>query len=487
MTNMPSEKPSESPANLQRYLTLKDFGKRFFAETHVVKTGEIDKDDVVVVRQFVGEAITKTNSEVQASYFEHILLAPELGRRVAEAAKLENPEKIEFVLWLHDLGRLVNPAAYLRNDLIDERLLFEFQLPEDIRNLVPSIQSWLEAGVGLKLSNKQLAFEEELNPDQVKAADEFFESMSPMERIIYFSDCFGKRGETGIFDRKSFMEYLKSQEERYSGESLWPSIAWANTKRRDGAVLTSYVIEKTYGWLKDLGVDVEAIIKSLADYGPKFVILARHGEVANPGSIVYNRDSVMRPEETIHLSPDGLEQMNRLAKVIQKRKFRPVSLVSSPETRTIESMHKLNELLHIPEAHLKQSESVDEVYAPGPYRERVTTSEWEKMAGDAYDRGRWGKYNHEEVENVLKRVDGAFWEAASQLQVGETGIILSHGDPIAWWINHRASGRLPQPSKLRGMIYPNRGEAIVVIIDPEGKFFSHYLLTDASLIKGGTY
>lgn len=45
-----ASRPAETPENLQRYLTLKEFGKSFFKEKHVVKTGEVDETDVAAAR-----------------------------------------------------------------------------------------------------------------------------------------------------------------------------------------------------------------------------------------------------------------------------------------------------------------------------------------------------------------------------------------------------------------------------------------------------
>ena len=199
----------------------------------------------------------------------------------------------------------------------------------------------------------------------------------------------------------------------------------------------------------------------------KFIIVIRHGELDNPKRIVYNRDEVMKKEEIIHLSDYGKEQMRLLGELIKKRKFRVAKIFHSPETRVRESTHELNKILRVIDVAVKKE--LDEVYGPGGYIEGINIDQWENdMRGDAYDESRWGKYHHEKPEEIIKRMEKIFWEIERSLKIGETGILVSHGDPIAWWINY----------KLRSLFYPKKGEAIVVIVDSQGKIFSHYILNE---------
>jgi broad specificity phosphatase PhoE len=157
----------------------------------------------------------------------------------------------------------------------------------------------------------------------------------------------------------------------------------------------------------------------------------------------------------------------------------------SNQTRAVESAKELNRELGVFDEQVEPR--LKDLYAPGAYLEGLTMNEWKKHKGNAYDKVRWGKYNHEEPESVIKRIAEVFWERVKRLKVGQTAILLSHGDPIAWWINHQVVGKLPQADALRDQIYPNQGQAIVCIIDPQGNFFTHYILTDQSLIKGESY
>src|SRR3989304_3673818 len=126
---------TENPVVVERYDEIKTLGKEIFAGEQIspqsISTGQVD-----LARRFLTEGAKKVNPEVWSSYWEHVFIAPELGKRIAQ--KLEttgsqiNPDEVEFLLWLHDIGRLVSPDAYFRNDLIGDRLLKEVGLPKEI-------------------------------------------------------------------------------------------------------------------------------------------------------------------------------------------------------------------------------------------------------------------------------------------------------------------------------------------------------------------
>ena len=70
-----------------KYELIKKLGEELFAQSNVVRTGEVIQQDIEIAKQFLTKAITAVNPEVMASYFEHIIIAPEVGRRIIE--KLE--------------------------------------------------------------------------------------------------------------------------------------------------------------------------------------------------------------------------------------------------------------------------------------------------------------------------------------------------------------------------------------------------------------
>lgn len=471
----------------ERYQRLKKLGKQYFKKSHVAKTGEINKEDVLTAKNFLAKAITEMNPEVNSTYFEHIFIAVELGRKIAKQTEKINNDQVEFFLWLHDLGRLVSPGAYLKNDLIAESLLFEFGIKGELRNSLFPLKDLENTACGLELNEEQLNGEKSLSDQQKKIAEEYFTSLTPNQRVINLADNLGKRDDKGkLFCLDSFFQYLKTQESRYHQDELWPSISLTVEKRRDGAILQAFIVEKTVEWLRSMDIDLEKIRQELTDYGLRFVIFVRHGDLSNPKNIVYNRDSVMEKNDVIHLSRKGKKEIKALSQVIKKRKFKIKNLITSPETRTIESSQVLTENLKFVDEP-KVDNSLDDVYAPGAYFEGITMDQWERLEGDAYDLRRWGKYNHESPEEVIKRLKNAFWNNVKSLKSGETAILVSHGDPIAWLMSSFISQKIAPSIKELRKITPKKGQGIAVLIDPFNKIFSYYLLEDKTLIEGNLY
>lgn len=217
----------------------------------------------------------------------------------------------------------------------------------------------------------------------------------------------------------------------------------------------------------------------------KYIILVRHGEPNNKKNIVYNLDEVMKKEDVIHITEYGKKQLRALGKVIKKKKFFVIKIRFSNQIRAVESANTLNGILQVKNS--KADSRLKDVYAPGAYLERLNMDEWKEKKGNAYDKKRWAEYNHESPESIISRFNKVFQETAATLKTGEAAILLSHGDPIAWFINYKITGKLPDPKKLRSLIYPNQGEAIVIVLNGRNKIVKHYTLKDPELLKGKSY
>lgn len=467
----------EDPQAIKRYEILKPLGREILGASDTIMAGTITEEDKNKAKEFLSLGAKETNPEVWASYWEHMLIAPELGRRigrrVAESLGI-NPSEIEFLLYLHDIGRLVVPGAYLRNDFIGDRLLAEAGVPKGVSKNLPSVARLMIAAEALDLSDDQRRFQQPLTGQQQQKAEDYFEQLSHEQKIVNFADNLGKRGADGrLFDTEGFIAYLKSQEGRYVNLSSWPSINWAIPRRQDGAVLQAETIQKTAEWLENLGINISEILASMSEYGPRFMVVARHGELYNPRGIVYNRDSEMAKEDIVHLNKTGEEQIRQLGELLKKRGFRCVRIATSPETRAQESTAILNEQLQAPVLIV---DDLDDVYAPGPYREQMSLGQLEAIGGDVYDEQRWGKYHHEQPTSVIARMHRAFWDSVNSLKTGETEVLVSHGDPVAWLANTLNSDEVPEPSQLRSLTYPAKGEGLLAIISPDNTIFTYYLI-----------
>ncbi|MFA6007143.1 MAG: histidine phosphatase family protein [Candidatus Shapirobacteria bacterium] len=469
-------KIKEDETAVLRYQKLKSIGQEVLASGSFILTDHTTESDANLGKKILTEGIHETNPPLWASYFEHIIIAPEYGKKIASSAAdcgLDvNPYEIEFLLHLHDVGRLVTSSAYLRNDYIGNRLLVEFGIPRPLLRNLPSNEKLMSTAETMNLDHEQLTFQSPLNEEQKKIASEYFEGMSPTTRIINFADNLGKRDKkNGLFNAEIFLSYLKSQESRYDQSSLWPSIKWALPKRQAGAILQSYIIEKTVEWLTNLGVDLNEIHDQLSDFGPHFIVVARHGELNNPKNIVYNRDSFMLPEDRIHLSDSGKNQMEILGQTLHKRQFNVTQIIASPEERAQESAKFISDQLGNPPIAINPN--LDDNFSPGPYREKMTMNQLAEIGGNVYSQ-RWEKYQHEQPDSVVKRMHQQFMEMSNSLKTGETGVLVSHGDPIAWLLNTLQSELIPNPEDLRHLEYPAKGEAVIVIINSDNTIYSSY-------------
>ncbi len=464
------------------YEELKSFGKQFFSENPLGE-GPYTPADSDSVKKFLGEATHRANPNVRASYWEHILIAPELGKRVAEKLKDKglkiDPYEIEIALLLHDDGREVD-TGFLINDFIGARLNKEIGIPKRIIDDMTSLQRFLEVAGKLELEESQLDLQTPLSKDQEEILQQYFDSLTVNQRITNLADNLGKRDSDGIFTLDGLKNYLKTYETRNEQPGQERNIdTFIARTRRSAAAFQYYVVSKTVEWLGQKGVDVPDILRSLVDYGPKFVLVVRHGELSNPQNIVYNRDSVMSTDSIIHLSSTGEEQLRKVGEILKKYEFKLSQIAVSPETRARESAVALNRVLELPRDKIQVDTNLDDTLAPGPFIAKLTMDQWEELKGDAYDTGRWGQYNHETAESVTRRMIASFWTMSQRLKTGEVGLLISHGDPIAWLLNS-LHGSTPQPKELRNALYPGKGTLTVAIIDPQGNLFSTYLSKESA-------
>jgi len=506
----------EDPVIVERYNTIKQIGQEMFAATHVAEVGIVTSTDIDVAYEFLAEAAKQVHPVVYRSYWEHVLIAPELGKRVAQQAAASGFEgvdakEIEFLLYLHDLGRLPDPRQYFRNDTWTDRLLSDFGIPKHLKDELPSLKRLMDTSVSLGLSEAQLSFAEPLSDEQMEIATVYFDSQSPTERIINLCDNLGKRDKNGLFTLAALGRYLREQEARYEpneqkrkgGPKGWGTVEFATDqewqRRRAGAVLQLETVKRTVEWLESdgvdpdlIGVDVHEILEELKDFGPRFMIIARHGDIDNPTGIVYNRDQMRNPmtgeevQNVIHLNENGVNQMEALGRFLQQQQYVPVRVITSPQTRAQESARFLSKGLGR-EDDILVLEDINEANCSGPFFERVTMDDWKKQYLGVLSVEQQVAYEHETPEEIRERVLGAFTEEVARLGAGEVSVFVSHGDPVALLVNQLAEGNLPDQDDLRHKMYPQKGTAVLAVIQPNGELFTLYPLEDPSLKKGSLY
>lgn len=472
---------TEDPAVVERYQAIRNLGRIFEGTFQEVAESEVEK-----IRKFVQKAAMVTNPPVWASYWDHLLVAPRMGRMIAETASSHqvevSPDLVEFLLWPHDLGRMALPGGYLRNDFMTSVSLVRAGVPRSILAEASSTAELMAFAEKMDLDPSQYRWRKPLSKTQQQLAQNYFEAQTPIQRIYNLADNLGKRGHEGLFSLPTFIDYLKSQEGRYSATNKWPSVKWAIPKREMGAFLQGITVEKTVNWLRQNGVDFDQIRDQLLNYGAKFILVLRHGELDNPKSIVYNHDSVMNPADIIHLAAAGRDQMKEVGQILKQRAFQVSRILASPEIRARESAEALL-AQQVGAAKVEIAAELDDVYAPGPYIEGMRMAQLEAIGGNVYERNRWGQYNHEPAESLIKRAKQVFWSVAGSLKIGETGVLVSHGDLIGWLMNTLVEDQIPTPENLRSLIYPNKGEGMVVVLDSDNALFTTYSLNPAPKTK----
>jgi len=458
----------ENPKIVAKYEQLEALGKKLFAGQSL-NFETITQAQVKLAKEFLRKGATTTNPEVNAFYWEHILLAPELGKRIAEKltkGSSVNPYAIEFLLFLHDIGRLITPSAYFKNDLIGDRLLLEIGLEKELVDDLPPLGRISVLADEEEFTDEQLNFSQPLTSEQKKTIQKYFEALTPTQRIINLADNLGKRNNDGIFNFEAFKEYLKTQEKRYAHESHWACIHWAIIRRKGAALLEYHLVKKTFDWLKNEGIDVNKILEELKDYGPKFVLIVRHGELDNPEDIVYNRDSVMKTP--MHLSTIGEKHMYELGQLIKAKGFNLTRIFSSPEIRAQESVAQLNKTLKLP---VEIVNDLDDVYAPDPYNEGWKMDKLIALGGNSYNLP-----HTERPENLVRRMLDVFNMASDSLKTGQSTILLSHGDPIAFLVYMLKTNSVLNPEKIRQVQFPKKGQVMVTVIGANKKLLTLYLL-----------
>lgn len=188
----------------------------------------------------------------------------------------------------------------------------------------------------------------------------------------------------------------------------------------------------------------------------RHIIIARHGSLHNPRGILYNRDSLMRPEDIMHLSESGRTGIEELAIAIRSTGYKCTMIWTSPETRTVESSHILAKILDI--ARIETKNELDDVLCPAPYLAKMTIKDLENRGGDLYD------LCQEKPGDIVRRMEAVFQDFAGKLENGETGIIVSHGDPTALLLHKLIRHNIPDPKSLRDELYlPKSGAAVLTL------------------------
>lgn len=214
----------------------------------------------------------------------------------------------------------------------------------------------------------------------------------------------------------------------------------------------------------------------------KYVVLIRHGELISHRGIVYNLDELLDPQDIPQLSPEGIEQMQVLGQPFQELfenlGCRCTRISGSPQIRARQSVEALNQVLRVKRCRVDRL--LDDNY--DPLLVGMSMKEFLELDLGYHDPFR------EPFSKVQKRVVTCFWKMARALGMGEVGILLSHGHPLALLIDALVANEHPTPRDVRSKwYYLAKGEARIFALDRNNNIVAHFLVRDQRLKQGKIY
>lgn len=168
-------------------------------DTALVQDRPFDSSDVTQVRLFLTSAAPYTGKKLFPNYWEHILLTSVYAKILAERVGAIDPYQSEVVGLLHDVGRLVVPHRYGRNDAVGKVFLTRAHVRLGI---VDSIAP-LDRILGMQRSIRGV------------------EDLTLEQRINHIADNLGRRDANGVLLTVEGILQLSSGR-RYTNP-IWPS------------------------------------------------------------------------------------------------------------------------------------------------------------------------------------------------------------------------------------------------------------------------
>lgn len=227
-----SELQQERADQRKRRDRIAEIAKKTLSNTALVREQPFSSTDVQQVRAFLIEVAPHTSGRLFPNYWEHILLASLYARKLAEKIPGVNPYEAEVVGLFHDLGRLVAPHRYFRNDLIGGSIekkaklrteVFQTTAPLDrILGMRDPIHGLEDLTLGQKINHVADNFGRRNNEGKLISPDEILQVSSgkrytnpvwPSERLAL--KCLNQTGKEDWANRLVYNEalFLKMQYE----------------------------------------------------------------------------------------------------------------------------------------------------------------------------------------------------------------------------------------------------------------------------------
>lgn len=208
----------------------------------------------------------------------------------------------------------------------------------------------------------------------------------------------------------------------------------------------------------------------MTNRGNTTLLITRHGLVDNPSGLIYVR------HRDIPLSREGHRQMQQVGKTIKARSFKPKKIYSSTLTRAIQSSKEIAK--SFPGIEIIPVADLQDVHAPNLIKNTIAwLHEMESQGIDLYEHPDYVG-DMESKQDIAKRMKKVLDKIISDNQ-GQTVIVLSHGDPIAFLKSAMKNGEkvIPSTSHLKKHgFYPQKGDIWCIKLSPQGKILKESTL-----------
>lgn len=211
----------------------------YLPETPLVQDREWKEQDIDTIKKFFVDAAPYAHPRVYPNYWEHLLLSS-IYSRVFSAQRSDaniSPIEAEAIGLLHDLGRLIVPHRYYRNDIVENLIFRDLGTRNEFLSKIPPMSRILGrtnpvGGIG---------------------------DLSDAQRIIDVGDNLGKRKPDGsFFGIEDITPYAIRQSERYRN-AIFPSERWGIHQLDEGGrqLFSNKLLQDEIDWMKSRGVDFD--------------------------------------------------------------------------------------------------------------------------------------------------------------------------------------------------------------------------------------
>lgn len=201
------------------------------------------------------------------------------------------------------------------------------------------------------------------------------------------------------------------------------------------------------------------------------VFLIRHGEIDNPKQVCYGRNI------DFLLNEIGKKQIQHIAQKIKGLGYIINKIYCSPLSRTRESSKIIAEVFHIPSEIFIKDDLTDAnipVFAGKP----ITILEKLHEQGTDEYTSEYVKQGNEDRDHMANRMKKTFDLVISENK-SKTVAIVSHGDPLGFLLYKLTNPGevMPFSSILKKTEFIQKGEAVKIVLDNEGKILEKELIT----------